>query len=333
MAASFTSLLRLLLQETYSNPETWGEEQNAGLVRMIDEAFGLVAITVDDNVTLTTQNGVSDQARRMALLLTGAGGFNVVAPALGKLYLVINNCAANVTLKTSVTAGVSIRAGTAVWAYYDGTDWALVDPTLDKIKPPVASVDLNGQKLVNAAPGTDNTDVATLAQLKPFADDAEAAAIIATQALEDVMAISLGAHAVDPTTDNDGNPLVTGTIYFNTIAGELRVWNGAAWQGGVTDTGNLVAKWTYSTITSNTTAVNGTAYIANTAGGAFTLTLPASASAGVRVGVIAPSSVETNALTINPNSQTFDGATTNFTVGAPCTLVFVKIGTEWRLEP
>lgn len=39
----------------------------------------------------------------------------------------------------------------------------------------------------------------------------------------------LGPKAANPTLDNDGNALVTGAIYFNTAAGEWRVWNGAAW--------------------------------------------------------------------------------------------------------
>jgi hypothetical protein len=41
----------------------------------------------------------------------------------------------------------------------------------------------------------------------------------------------------DPTTSLD-----TGDLVFNTTAKELRVYNGTAWQGGVTATGNLVSK-------------------------------------------------------------------------------------------
>jgi hypothetical protein len=43
--------------------------------------------------------------------------------------------------------------------------------------------------------------------------------------------------ASDPTTSLD-----TGDLVFNTAANELRVYNGSAWQGGVTATGNLVSK-------------------------------------------------------------------------------------------
>jgi hypothetical protein len=41
----------------------------------------------------------------------------------------------------------------------------------------------------------------------------------------------LGADAADPTVDNDGNALVAGAAYFNTIAEELRVYSGSVWSG------------------------------------------------------------------------------------------------------
>lgn len=87
------------------------------------------------------------------------------------------------------------------------------------------------------------------------------------------------------------------------------------------------------TITSNTSAVADHAYYADTTAGAFTLTLPATAAEGVRVGVSCGSSVEINALTIDPNSQTFDGATSSFPIGVACALVFRKTSSQWRLEP
>lgn len=39
----------------------------------------------------------------------------------------------------------------------------------------------------------------------------------------------LGSKASDPATDNDGNPLLTGALYWNTSVGAVRVWNGSAW--------------------------------------------------------------------------------------------------------
>ena len=49
----------------------------------------------------------------------------------------------------------------------------------------------------------------------------------------------LGAKASDPSVDNDGDPLITGALYFNTTDGDMRVYNGSAWINVVSSLGNL----------------------------------------------------------------------------------------------
>ena len=39
----------------------------------------------------------------------------------------------------------------------------------------------------------------------------------------------LGAKNTNPTVDNDGQPLLTGALYYNTVVPELRVYNGTSW--------------------------------------------------------------------------------------------------------
>jgi hypothetical protein len=39
----------------------------------------------------------------------------------------------------------------------------------------------------------------------------------------------LGTKATDPTVDNDGNPLVAGSLYFNSATGEMKLYTGSAW--------------------------------------------------------------------------------------------------------
>ena len=39
----------------------------------------------------------------------------------------------------------------------------------------------------------------------------------------------LGSKASDPTVDNDGNALVAGSLYFDTVSGAMRVYTGSAW--------------------------------------------------------------------------------------------------------
>ena len=61
-------------------------------------------------------------------------------------------------------------------------------------------------------------------------DEANQAAQDAQQALDDFEDIYLGPHPSRPTTDNDGDPLQLGAIYYDTTDQEMRVWNGTVWQ-------------------------------------------------------------------------------------------------------
>jgi hypothetical protein len=48
----------------------------------------------------------------------------------------------------------------------------------------------------------------------------------------------LGAKSSPPTVDNDGNALITGALYWNTVTNEMFVWSGSTW-GGISSTAAL----------------------------------------------------------------------------------------------
>lgn len=85
----------------------------------------------------------------------------------------------------------------------------------------------------NAATSETNAETA-----KTAAEAAQAAAELALDNFEDTY---LGAFAADPTTDNDGDALTTGDLYFNTVSNDLRVYNGSAWQIAAVSAAGLLA--------------------------------------------------------------------------------------------
>ena len=50
----------------------------------------------------------------------------------------------------------------------------------------------------------------------------------------------LGAKASDPTVDNDGNPILTGALYFSTTVNRMKVYDGIAWQLAYVPAGDFV---------------------------------------------------------------------------------------------
>lgn len=90
------------------------------------------------------------------------------------------------------------------------------------------------------------TDQAVIAGNKAAdADIARAAAVIAQNAAEAALDSFddryLGAKASDPTTDNDGNPLVVGALYFRIGVG-MQAWNGTAWVASYLTLEDVLAK-------------------------------------------------------------------------------------------
>lgn len=65
----------------------------------------------------------------------------------------------------------------------------------------------------------------------------------------------LGAKASDPTVDNDGNALLTGALYFNTVDAVMKVYTGSAWLVAyVSAAGVLLAANNLSDLNNATTA-------------------------------------------------------------------------------
>jgi hypothetical protein len=52
----------------------------------------------------------------------------------------------------------------------------------------------------------------------------------------------LGAKTTDPTLDNDGNALLTGALYFNSVANNMRVYTGSAWALVGVDANSFILK-------------------------------------------------------------------------------------------
>ncbi len=131
MADTFTSLLRLVLQETGGNQNVWGDINNASAIDLLEDAIAarldLDVTPATDPVTLTANNGADDQARNMVIALTGVPGGTrtIIVPSTSKLYIISNETADVMTIKTVANAGVAVRPGTRIAA--------VVDPVADDV--------------------------------------------------------------------------------------------------------------------------------------------------------------------------------------------------------
>ena len=122
------SPLKIQLMATGENNTTWGDVTNQNLGTALEEAIvGSADVTFSSgNVTLTlTDTNATQTARNMRLRCTGTTGGsarNLVVPSIEKPYIVKNDCADSIVVKTAAGTGVTVIAGATMWVYSDGVN-------------------------------------------------------------------------------------------------------------------------------------------------------------------------------------------------------------------
>jgi len=87
-----------------------------------------------------------------------------------------------------------------------------------------------------SAAATSETNAATSAST---ASSAASAALSALDSFDDRY---LGAKSTDPALDNDGDPLIAGALYFNTVSNGIKVYTGTIWVDAYADGNTFLAK-------------------------------------------------------------------------------------------
>ena len=100
----------------------------------------------------------------------------------------------------------------------------------------------------NSATASANSATASANSATASANSATAAAASA-DAFDDIY---LGSKSSDPSTDNDGDALAAGMLYFNTTDDLLRVYTGSAWQNAAVDTTGFITLSGTQTLTNKT---------------------------------------------------------------------------------
>ena len=135
MTTAATSLLGLALPVTGELAGTWGDTVNNSITSLLDTAVaGTTTLSTDADVTLTTTELSSNQARQAILLWTAGGTATrtITAPAKSKIYTVINASSSTQSIKlvgVGPTTGVTIVKGEAAICAWNGTDFIKVSNT------------------------------------------------------------------------------------------------------------------------------------------------------------------------------------------------------------
>jgi hypothetical protein len=105
----------------------------------------------------------------------------------------------------------------------------------------LGNLDANTHKVTNLGAPTSNNDAATKVYVDTVAGSATAAAASATAAAASYDSFDdryLGSKSSAPSVDNDGNALITGALYWNSVDNAMYAWTGSAW-GSISSTAQI----------------------------------------------------------------------------------------------
>ena len=270
MADTYTSKLRLVTQATGENSGTWGSNLNTGMIALIDDAVAgtaTVALT-SINVTLTANNGSSDQARNQFIELTGTieANLNVVIPSVSKGYWVKNSTsgAFAVSIRTVGATGVNLPQGGTTFIYCNGsTTIAAPDAFPGGFATP-GNVSVGGTLTVTGATcvagltATGNTSVAGTLVVGGATSINGALTIEGAVSVEGTSTFEGAVSTVSDLTVG-GNTSVTGTLV---VGGAVSINGAATIEGNVSVEGTTTLEGAVSTVAGLT--VGTTASIAST---------------------------------------------------------------------
>lgn len=309
MTVNYTPLLGLAQPVTGTESGTWGDTINASLTALLETAIAgtKTADVTSGNWTLTDIDGADDTARAAVLIPTGTNGAttrSILAPNQSKLYVIINQATGSVVIKgvTGPTTGVTITSGKTTMVAWNGSDFVEITPSTISGTLPVLNggtgATTAGTARTNLGATTIGTNVFTLANpsaitFPRFNADNTVSALDAAS-----FRTAIGAGSGGGTVTSVSG---TGTVNGLTLTGTVTS------SGSLTLGGTFALTWAIKTTTY--TAVAGDNILADTTSGAFTITLPASASVNDTVSVADyKGTFATNNLTVNSNGLNLMGS-------------------------
>jgi hypothetical protein len=124
MPSTFSPRIRVNEQAPGENLNTWGALLDSGGLQLLEDAIAKrVALTLSGPHTLTSANGVTDEARCAFIDVTGGSGGVITAPGVEKIYLAHNAATGAVTFTTGAGATAVVDPGELTIVVCDGTNF------------------------------------------------------------------------------------------------------------------------------------------------------------------------------------------------------------------
>jgi hypothetical protein len=296
--ATYTNDLRLKEITTGDEDGTWGTSTNTNL-SLIADAFslGTKQMAADANETFTMPDASADGVRSLYLKITSAVSLTVTRTVT----LAPNTVSKVWIIENATTGSQSITIS-------QGSGATVTVPT--------------GQKVMIVTDGAGAGAAVTLAN----------PTVSLATGVTGTLPVANGGTSLTTLTANNvilGNGTSAPTFVAPSTTGNVLTSNGTTWTSAVLPAGGL----TYVVKTANYTTQDKEGVLADTSGGAFTVTLPATPATGAQV-VVADAGANwgTNNLTVARNGSTIGGLAEDLICDITgASVQFVYDGSTWEV--
>jgi hypothetical protein len=241
MPSTYSPSLRLELIGSGEQSGTWGTTTNTNLGTLLEQSIvGVQDITMFDvNYTLSNFNGVSDEARKAVLVVSGTNtaARDIIAPLVAKTYTIKNNTTGGfaINIKAATGSSVSISNGATSIVYCDGTNFNLaVNQTAVAAGTGISIATVGATNTVSI-----NSTVATLTGTQTLTNKTLTApnlgtptVLVGTNITGTAAGLSIGGNAATVTT----NANLTGAV--TSVGNATTVVTNANLTGAITSVGN-----------------------------------------------------------------------------------------------
>ena len=213
-----------------------GSISNVDTVALANANIGTVAGAVSNINTLASS------VSNVALVAGALSNINTTVTNLANINAVGNNIddvndVANVITKVTTVADNIANVNTLSSQAANIGTLAAISGSINSLGG--ISSDITTLAAVASDIGTAASNAASAESAKNAAEAARDATLAAYDSFDDRY---LGAKSVEPTLDNDGNPLVSGSLYFDTNTDTMKLYVGSSWVAAyVTGTGVIAA--------------------------------------------------------------------------------------------
>ena len=242
----------LAFNSTTGLPEAGPKIGDVSTIAAITTDIGLLA-DIQDGTTatnaITTVSGISANVTTVAGIssnvTTVAGNtsnINAVAGDATDIGTVASNISSVNTNATNISAiqGASANATTATTkASEAAVSQAAAASSASSASTSAATATTKASEASTSAGNASTSETNAASSATAAASSATAAAASQTAAAASAASAAtafdnfddtyLGSKTSNPAQDNDGNPLVSGALYFNSVTNEMRVYDGANW--------------------------------------------------------------------------------------------------------